>query len=72
MTLKKWFKKTLPEGMSRTAYAKFLAKKSRGKIGMSTILSALKGQKLASYAKSQALSKLTGGKVPPTEIVACD
>jgi hypothetical protein len=40
-----------------------------GKIGMSTILNTLKGQKLTSYAKGKALSDLTGGKVPLTEIV---
>ena len=69
MTFNKWFKQTLPEGMSKTAYAEKLAKKSRGKIGMSTILGALKGQKLTSYAKGKAISDLTGGKVPLTEIV---
>lgn len=69
MTLKAWFESTLPPGMTKTAYAKFLAEKSGGKIGMSTILNTLKGQRLTGYAKGRALSDLTGGKVPLTEIV---
>lgn len=72
MTLKTWFEKTLPKDMSKTDYAKHLAKKSRGKIGMSTLLNTLKGQRLTSYAKAKAVSDLTGGKVPLTEIVARD
>lgn len=70
MTLLKWFEKTQPDGVSRTAYAEQLAKKSRGKISMSTILGALRGQKVASYAKGKVLSDLTGGKVPVLEIIA--
>ena len=69
MTLKVWFERTLPRGMTKTAYAKSLAKKSGGKIGMSTILNTLKGHKLTGYAKGKAISDLTGGKVPLTEIV---
>jgi hypothetical protein len=72
MTLKEWFENTLPKGMTKTAYAKLLADKSGGKIGMSTILNTLKGQRLTGYAKGRALSDLTGGKVPLTEIVAHD
>lgn len=72
MTLKAWFDSTLPKGMTKTAYAQFLADKSGGKIGMSTILSTLKGNKLAGYAKGKAISDLTGGKVPLTEIVASE
>ncbi len=69
MTLRAWFDATLPEGVSKTGYAKLLAKKSRGKIGMSTIYAALKGRRIASYAKGKVISDLTGGKVPLTEIV---
>jgi hypothetical protein len=69
MTLKEWFDATLPRGMTKTAYAKFLADKSGGKIGMSTILNTLKGHRLTGYAKGKAISDLTGGKVPLTEIV---
>lgn len=69
MTLKAWFDSTLPRGMTKTAYAKFLADKSGGKIGMSTILNTLKGHRLTGYAKGKAISDLTGGKVPLTEIV---
>lgn len=72
MTLKAWFESTLPRGMTKTAYAKRLADKAGGKIGMSTILNTLKGHRLTSYAKGKAISDLTGGKVPLTEIVACD
>jgi hypothetical protein len=72
MTLKAWFDSTLPEGMTKTAYAEFLADKSGGKIGKSTILNTLKGQKLTGYAKSKVISDLTGGKVPLTEIVASE
>jgi hypothetical protein len=68
-TLKAWFESTLPEGMTKTAYAKLLADKSGGKIGMSTILNTLKGHKLTGYAKGKAISDLTGGRVPLTEIV---
>lgn len=70
MTLLKWFEKTQPEGVSITTYAEQLAKKSRGKISKSTILSVLRGQKLMSYAKGKVLSDLTGGKVPVLEIIA--
>lgn len=70
MTLRAWFEATLPQGMTKTAYAKQLAEKADGKIGMSTLLNMLKGQKLTSYAKAVAISELTGGKVPLTEIVA--
>lgn len=69
MTLKAWFENTLPEGMTKTAYAKHLAEQAGGKIGMSTILNTLKGQRLTSYAKGKVISDLTGGKVPLTEIV---
>jgi hypothetical protein len=69
MTLRAWFKSTLPQDMTKTAYAQVLAKRARGKISMSTILNTLKGQKLTSYAKGKAISDLTGGKVPLTEIV---
>lgn len=72
MTLKQWFERTLPKGMTKTAYAERLSAQSDGKIGMSTILNALKGQRLTSYAKGKAISDLTGGKVPLTEIVASD
>ena len=68
MTLREWFESTLPKGMTKTAYAKRLADKS-GKIGMSTILSVLKGSRLATYSKGKAISDLTGGRVPLTEIV---
>lgn len=71
-TLKEWFERTLPPGMTKTAYAKRLSDQSDGKIGMSTILNILKGQRLTSYAKGKAISDLTGGKVPLTEIVASD
>jgi hypothetical protein len=69
MTLRAWFESTLPKGMTKTAYAKFLADRAGGKIGMSTILNTLKGQRLTSYAKGKVISDLTGGKVPLTEIV---
>ena len=69
LTLKAWFESTLPAGMTKTAYAKLLADRSGGKIGMSTILNTLKGHKLTGYAKGKAISDLTGGKVPLTEIV---
>jgi hypothetical protein len=69
MTLRAWFESTLPKGMTKTAYAKVLADRASGKVGMSTILNTLKGQKLVSYAKGKAISDLTGGKVPLTEIV---
>lgn len=69
MTLRAWFEATLPRGMTKTAYAKHLADKADGKIGMSTILNTLKGQRLTSYAKGKALADLTGGRVPLTEIV---
>jgi hypothetical protein len=69
MTLKAWFDSTLPRGMTKTAYAKLLADKSGGKIGMSTILNTLKGHRLTGYAKGKAISDLTGGRVPLTEIV---
>ena len=68
-TLKAWFESTLPKGMTKTEYAKHLANKSGGKIGMSTILNTLKGHRLTSYAKGKAISDLTGGRVPFTEIV---
>lgn len=70
--LKVWFESTLPEGMTKTEYARRLAKKSGGKIGMSTILNTLKGHRLTSYAKGKAISDLTGGTVPLTEIVASE
>lgn len=69
MTLRAWFEQTLPRGMTKTAYAALLAERAGGKISMSTILNTLKGQKLTSYAKGMAISDLTGGKVPLTEIV---
>ncbi len=69
MTLKAWFDATCPEGMTTTAYAERLAAKADGKIGMSTIMNMLKGRRLTSYAKAKAISDLTGGKVPLTEIV---
>jgi hypothetical protein len=69
MTLREWFDSTLPKGMTKTAYAKHLADQAGGKIGMSTILNTLKGNRLTSYAKGKAISDLTGGKVPLTEIV---
>jgi hypothetical protein len=69
MTLRAWFESTLPRGMTKTAYAQVLAERASGKISMSTILNTLKGQKLTSYAKGKAISDLTGGKVPLTEIV---
>lgn len=72
MTLRAWFESTLPKGMTKTAYAERLAVRSGGKIGMSTILNTLKGNRLTSYAKGKAISDLTGGRVPLTEIVACD
>jgi putative ribosome biogenesis GTPase RsgA len=72
MTLKEWFDSTLPQGMTKTTYAEFLAGKSGGKIGKSTLLNMLKGQKLTGYAKSKVISDLTGGKVPLTEIVASE
>lgn len=72
MTLKAWFDSTLPQGMTKTTYAEFLADKSGGKIGKSTLLNVLKGQRITGYAKSKVISDLTGGKVPLTEIVACD
>ena len=68
-TLREWFDETLPSGMSKTAYAEKLAKRSRGRVSKSTILNTLKGQKLTGYAKGLALSELTGGAVPLTEIV---
>ncbi len=70
MTLRTWFESTLPRDMTQTDYAKRLAEKSGGKIGMSTILNMLKGYKLKSYAKGKAVSDLTGGKVPLTEVVS--
>jgi hypothetical protein len=69
MTLRAWFESTLPRGMTKTAYAQVLTERAGGKISMSTILNTLKGQKLTSYAKGKAISDLTGGKVPLTEIV---
>lgn len=69
VTLKAWFESTLPRGMTKTAYAKILAERAGGKIGMSTILNTLKGNRLTGYAKGKAISDLTGGKVPITEIV---
>jgi len=69
MSFKEWFESTLPQGMTKTAYAKELADRADGKIGMSTLLNTLKGQKLVSYAKGKALADLTGGRVPLTEIV---
>ncbi len=69
MTLKAWFEKTLPKGMTKTAYAKFLADKSGGKICMSTILNTLKGQRITGYAKGKAISDLTRGRVPLKEIL---
>jgi hypothetical protein len=72
MTLRAWFESTLPRDMTKTAYAQLLAEKSGGKIGMSTILNTLKGNRLTSYAKGKAISDLTGGKVPLTEIVASE
>lgn len=72
MTMKAWFDSTLPKGMTQTAYAKRLAEKAGGKIGTSTIMNMLKGRKLTSYAKAMAISELTGGKVPLTEIVVCE
>lgn len=72
MTLRAWFESTLPKGMTKTAYAQVLAERAGGRIGTSTILNTLKGQKLTSYAKGKAISDLTGGKVPLTEIVASD
>lgn len=70
MSLREWFDSTLPPGMTKTAYAKYLAEKSGGKIGMSTILNTLKGHRLTGYAKGKAISDLTGGRVPLTEIVS--
>lgn len=67
--LEAWFENTLPKGMTKTAYAQLLVKKAKGKIGLSTLLNTLKGQRIVSYAKGKAISDLTGGKVPFTEIV---
>lgn len=67
--LEVWFESTLPKGMTKTAYAQFLVKKADGKIGLSTFLNTLKGQRITGYAKGKAISDLTGGKVPLTEIV---
>lgn len=69
MSLRAWFESTLPQGMTKSAYAKLLSEKSGGKIAMSTMLNLLKGQRLTSYAKGKAVSDLTGGKVQLTEIL---
>ena len=68
-TLREWFDGTLPSGMSKSAYAELLAKRSRGRVSASTIWNTLKGQRITGYAKGLALSDLTGGEVPLTEIV---
>ena len=65
-----WFESTLPKGMTKTAYAKHLADKSGGKIGMSTILNTLKGHRLTSYAEGQGDFAISpAAEVPFTEIV---
>lgn len=69
LTLQEWFDDTRPKGMTKTDYAKLLADKAKGEIGMSTILNVLKGHRLTGYKKAKVISDLTGGKVALAEIL---